>query len=94
MSWAMNTTEEWYWNSAMSAEMAMNTTSRPRIQTSCFFSDMFLMMLPLMKSMVRVDDDVSTSDESVDMEADRTSTMTRPMSTSGKVDSIVGMMES
>ena len=55
---------------------------------------MFLMMLPLMKSMVRVDDDVSTSDESVDMEADRTSTITRPMSTSGKVDSIVGMMES
>ena len=42
----------------------MNTTSRPRIQTSCFFSDMFLMMLPLMKSMVRVEDDVSTSDAS------------------------------
>ena len=32
--------------------------------------------------------------EAVDMEADSTSTITRPMSTSGKVDSIVGMMES
>ena len=55
---------------------------------------MSLMRLPLMKSMVRVDDDVSTSDDSVDMDADSTSTITRPMSTSGKVDSMVGMMES
>ena len=35
MSWAMNTTLEWYWNRAMTAEMAMNTTSSPRIQANC-----------------------------------------------------------
>ena len=52
------------------------------------------MMLPLMRSMVSVEDDVSTSDESVDMEADSTSTITRPISTSGSVDSMVGIMES
>ncbi len=31
---------------------------------------------------------------SVDIEAESTSTITRPMSRSGKVESIVGMMES
>ena len=44
--------------------------------------------------MVSVDEDVSTSELSVDIEAESTSTMTRPMRRSGKVESIVGITES
>ena len=44
--------------------------------------------------MVSVDDDVRTSDERVDMEAESTSTTTRPMSRSGRVESIEGTTES
>ena len=44
--------------------------------------------------MVSVEDDVSTSEDSVDMDADSTSTITRPISTSGRVDSMVGITES
>ena len=46
------------------------------------------------RSSVSVDDDVSTSDDSVDMDALSTSTITMPMSRSGGVNSIVGMIES
>ena len=50
------------------------------------FSDMSFTTLPLMRSSVSVEDDVRTSDESVDIDADNTSTMTRPISTSGNVE--------
>ena len=42
----------------------------------------------------RVLDEVSTSELKVDIEAESTSTITRPTSKSGKVESMVGMMES
>ena len=72
----------------------MNTTSSTRMYDSCFFSLMFFTRLSLIRSSVSVDDDVSTSDDSVDMDALSTSTITMPMSRSGSVDSMVGMMES
>ncbi len=61
---------------------------------SCFFSDISRTMLPLMRSSVSVEDEVRTSEDNVDMDADSTRTMTRPISTSGSVESMVGMMES
>jgi len=86
--------DEWYCTSAITADTMMNSTSNTRMQESCFFSDMSLTMLPLITSIVSVDDDVSTSDERVDIDADSTSTMTMPMRMSGSDESIVGMMES
>ena len=68
MSCAMNTMEEWYCTSAITADTMMNSTSNTRMQESCFFSDMSLTMLPLITSIVSVDDDVSTSDERVDID--------------------------
>ena len=41
-----------------------------------------------------VDDDVNTSEASVDIEAESTSNTTRAMSTSGRVTSMAGTMES
>ena len=78
----------------MSAEMATKTTSSARIQTICFFSFISLTMLPLIKSSVSTELEVSTSEDSVLIEADSTSTMTRPMRTSGRFESMVGMIES
>ena len=53
---------------------------------------MFFTTLSFSRSSGSVDDDVSTSDDSVDMDALSTSTIT--MSRSGSVDSMVGMIES
>ena len=55
---------------------------------------MFLITLPFSKSSVSVEEEVSTSEESVDMEAESTSTTTMPSRISGKPESMVGMMES
>ena len=74
--------------------MTTNTTSSTRMYTTRLFSVIFFTTLPSSKSSVSVDEDVSTSEESVDIEAERTSTITRPISTFGSVESIVGMMES
>ena len=90
----MNVMDDVYCTSASAADTAMNATSSTRMQPSCLCSLMSLTTLSLMRSSVSVDDDVSTSDDSVDMDALSTSTMTMPMSRSGSVDSMVGMMES
>ena len=52
------------------------------------------MILSFKKSSVKVDADVSTNDDRVDIEADKTSTITIPMSKSGNVESIDGTMAS
>ena len=52
------------------------------------------MLLALNNQSVSVDEEVSTSEESVDMEAESTSTTTIPSRISGKPESMVGMMES
>ena len=85
---------EVYCTSAMPAEITTNSTIRPRIQVSWLFSGMFLITLPFKRSSVSVEEDVSTNEESVDMEAERTSTTTMPSRISGRPESMVGIMES
>ena len=48
----------------------------------------------LMKSRVRVELEVRTSEDRVDMEAESTMITMTPMRMSGRVESMVGMMES
>ena len=55
---------------------------------------MFFTRLPLIKSRVRVELEVSTREERVDMDADSTSMTTIPISRSGSPDSMPGMMVS
>ena len=94
MSWAMNVMELLYCTSAMAAEITTNTTSSPRIQRSWLFSLMFLMTLPLSRSSVNVDEEVRTRELKVLIDAESTSTMTRPTRMSGNPESIVGTIES
>src|SRR5699024_3686235 len=93
MSCAMNVMDEVYCTSAMAADTAMNTTTSTRMVPSWVRSLMLFTTLPLMRSSVSVEDDVSTSDDNVDIDALSTSTMTMPIRRSGKVESMVGMME-
>ena len=90
----MNVMEELYCTNASAADTMMNTTMRTRIQPSLLCSLIFFTTLPCRRSSVSVEDEVRTSEDSVDMLADSTSTITMPIRISGKVDSIVGMMES
>ena len=85
---------EVYCTSAIAAEITTNTTIRPRIHVIWLLSGMLLMTLPFRRSRVSVEEEVSTSEESVDIEADRTSTTTMPSKISGNPESMVGMMES
>ena len=94
MSWAMNVMELLYCTMAIAAEMTTNTTSSPRMHRSCPRSPKSFTRLPLIRSSVSVEDEVSTSELSVLMEAESTRTITSPTRMSGRPDSIVGMMES
>lgn len=85
---------EVYCTNAIAAEITTNTTIRPRIHAIWLFSGMLFMTLPLRRSRVSVEEEVSTNEESVDMEADKTSTTTMPSRISGSPESMVGMMES
>ncbi len=72
----------------------MNTTMKARIHTTWRFSSMPFTTLSLSRSSVRVEDELITRPARVDIDAESTSTITTPMSTSGRVESIEGMMES
>ena len=72
----------------------INTTIRRRMIRTCFFSSIFLMILPFRKSSVRVELEASTSDESVDIEAERTRMTMTPIRKGESVSSIVGTTES
>ena len=94
MSWAMKVIVEWYCTSAIAADRATKTTTRPRIQVSERASDIFFTTLPLSRSSVSTDELVSTRLDRVDMLAERTRTTTRPTKRSGRLESIVGTIES
>ena len=94
MSCAIKVIDELYCTSASAAEITMKTTISTRIQASLLCSDIFFTTLPCKRSSVSVEELVSTNEESVDMLADRTKTITMPIKMSGSVESIVGMMES
>ena len=74
--------------------MAMNTTIKMRMHRTWRFSSIFLTTVPLRKSIVKVEDDVMTSDESVLIEAESTSTTTSAMSIGESPSSILGMIAS
>ena len=94
MSCAMNVIELLYCTSAIAADTATNTTSSARIQRSWLFSPMSFTTLSFSRSSVSVDDDVSTRELSVLMDAESTSTITSPTKTSGSPESMVGTIES
>ena len=78
----------------MTTERMMKKATRARMTTSWVFSVISFTTVSLRKSRVRVELEVRTSEESVDMEADSTRTMTIPIRRSGRVESIWGTMES
>ena len=94
ISWAINVTELLYCTMAMITEIRIKTTIRQRIVNTCFFSSMFLIRLSLIRSRARVELDAMTSEDSVDIEADRTRITTIPMSREGRSSSMVGIIES
>ena len=79
---------------AMTTEMAMNTTMRPRMVSTCFFSSISLTTLSLRRSSVRVELEAMTRLESVDMEAESTRMTTMPIRSGERFSSIAGMMAS
>ena len=94
MSWAMKVTLDLYWMRASTTEMRTNTTMRQRMMSTCRFSSIFLITWPLRRSRVRVELEVSTREERVDMEAESTRMTTRAISRSGRPESMVGTTES
>ena len=90
----MKVTLRWYWTIASTTEIAMNTTISSRITSTCRRSSMSLTRLSLIKSSVSVELDASTSDDSVDIDADSTRITTTPISAGERFSSIVGTMES
>ena len=94
ISWAMKLTVVLYCMMAMTTEISMNTTISIRMMKTCFFSSMSLMMFPFRKSSVSVELEASTSEDSVDIDADRTRITTTPISSGDRVSSILGTMAS
>lgn len=76
---------------ASTTEMIRNTAMKILIVISCFFSSIFSFIIGLIRSIVKVELDVSTSDESVDIEAESTRTITSPKSSEGSFSIIVGI---
>ena len=72
ISCAIKVTELWYWISAIIAEIAIKTTIKIRMETTCFFSFIFLIILSFSRSIVKVEEEAITSEDKVDMEADKT----------------------
>ena len=81
-------------SSAITTEIRIKPASSTRIHTNCCFSFIFFTKRGLIKSSVNVELEVSTRLDKVDMDADKTSTITIPIRMSGREDSIVGMMVS
>ena len=72
--------------------MMIKNARNMRMQSTCFFSVIFLANKGLIKSRVNVELDVSTRLERVDMDAESTRTITIPIRISGSDESIVGMI--
>ena len=84
-----------YWMIAMTAEIRMNTAMKILIIGRFLFSSFLLpMKTGSMKSSVRVELDASTSDDRVDIDAERTSTRAIPKITGERFASIAGIMAS
>ena len=77
----------------MTAEMMMKTRMNALIIIRVFFSSFFF-VIGTMKSSVSVELDVRTSDERVDIEAERTRISVIPMMIGERFESIVGIISS
>ena len=76
---------------AIRADSTMKNAMKARMTIIFFFSLIPFFVIGEIKSSVMVEDDVRTREDSVDMDADRTSTSTTAMSISGRFESMVGM---
>ena len=85
---------ERYWISASTTEIMINTTRSPRIHFTCFFSSISFIILPLIKSNVKVELDANTREDRVDMDAESTKITTTAIKIVGRPESIVGTTES
>ena len=72
----------------------MKNTISTRMSKRSRFSFKFLRTLAFKKSSVSVEREVNTKEDSVDMEAERTRTITTPIKISGREESMKGMMPS
>ena len=90
MSCAINVTPDLYCTIAIAALTAINTTIRTLMQSTFALSDIFFTTAPSIKSSVKVELDARTRDESVDMDAESTSIITIPISTSLSEPNISG----
>ena len=79
---------------AITTEMITKTATSTLITIICCFSDMFFQTVTFNTSSVSVELEVRTSEESVDMEAERTRTTVMPIRMSGSVSSICGTIVS
>ena len=79
---------------AITADTIMKNTMKILMIFTRSSSLMSFLLMGLITSSVKVELDVSTSDESVDMDAESTSTITTAMTSDGRVASIAGTMES
>ena len=94
MSCAMNVIRLEYCTMAMTADTATNMTSMILMISICFFSSILGAMTGFIKSIVSVELDVRTRDESVDIDAESTSMTTRPIRAAGSFSSRCGMIAS
>ena len=94
ISCAMNVILLEYCTMAITADTATNITSMSLMTSICFFSSIFGAMTGFIKSMVSVELDVRTSEESVDIDAESTSMTTSPIRAAGSFSSRCGMMAS
>ena len=62
--------------------------------SSCRFSSIFFTTWPLSRSRVTVEEEVSTREDRVDMEAESTRMMTMAMRMSGRLESMAGITAS
>ena len=97
MSCAMKVTELLAWMMAITEDTMMKNSTSRRMQSSLFRSCICvplraLAMAGSMMSSVSVDPEVSTSEDKVDMDAERTRMMTTPIIRSGRVASMEGTM--
>ena len=91
IAWAIKAMPVLAWTIASAAEITMKTTISTRRVSSCFFSSIFFTTWPFSRSSVTVEEEVSTREDRVDMEAESTRTITIAIRTGDSVCSMVGM---
>ena len=81
-----------YCKIAITTEIAIKIMMKKRMQNSCFFSFISFMTVVFKKSKVKVELEAKTKLDKVDIEADKTKTMTTAIKISGRSWSMAGMM--